>query len=41
MSKLHHIMAALAACLLPGLAAAQEAVSLDELINGVFADYTG
>jgi AGCS family alanine or glycine:cation symporter len=41
MLKLHHIMAALAACLLPGLAAAQEAVSLDERINGIFADYTG
>lgn len=40
MSKLYHIMAALIASLLPGLAAAQEAVSLDERINGLFADYT-
>lgn len=41
MSKFFIFMAGLIAALLPGMAAAQEAVGLDERINAIFADYTG
>ncbi|UWR33151.1 alanine:cation symporter family protein [Sulfitobacter sp. W027] len=41
MNKLFTYMMAVFASLLPSLAAAQEAVGVDERINQIFADYTG
>ena len=41
MNKLFTYVMAIFASLLPSLAAAQEAVGVDERINQSFADYTG